>query len=98
MKDRISIQIRKHWDFYLWDKDFNKWTDKDREDFYKLEASETKPVTIEKVKRHTTKPKKIQRILDGKIYNSLHECMRDNNITGTVLYGYISTNLYYTLL
>jgi hypothetical protein len=36
MKDRIRQQMIKHPNHLLWDKDFIKWSNQDREDFEKL--------------------------------------------------------------
>jgi hypothetical protein len=80
MKDRIRQQMIKHPNHLLWDKDFIKWSNQDREDFEKLAKIKTKPTTKEKVQRHTTRPKQVKRLLDGKIYTSVQQCMKDNNL------------------
>jgi hypothetical protein len=48
MKDRIRQQMIKHPNHLLWDKDFIKWSNQDREDFEKLAKIKTKPTTKEK--------------------------------------------------
>jgi hypothetical protein len=48
MKDRIRQQMIKHPNHLLWDKDFIKWSNQDREDFEKLANIKTKPTTKEK--------------------------------------------------
>jgi hypothetical protein len=52
MKDRIRQQMIKHPNHLLWDKDFIKWSNQDREDFEKLAKIKTKPTTKEKYKAY----------------------------------------------
>jgi hypothetical protein len=98
MKDRIRQQMIKHPNHLLWNKDLNKWDKFDLEIFEKLVNIETKPTTKEKVQRHTTRPKQVKRLLDGKIYTSVQQCMKDNNLGSTLMYRYINTNQHFTRL
>jgi hypothetical protein len=59
MKDRIRQQMIKHPNHLLWDKDFIKWSNQDREDFEKL-AKIKKAYNEGKSTRHTTRPKQVK--------------------------------------
>jgi hypothetical protein len=79
MKDRIRQQMIKHLITYYGIKILLNGATK-IERFEKLAKIKTKPTTKEKVQRHTTRPKQVKRLLDGKIYTSVQQCMKDNNL------------------
>ncbi len=75
--ERIRVQMKKHPNSSLWNKDRNKWTKDDDKEFERLESGKSlKPSGKSRI--YGGSPVKVIRISDGYIYKSVRECMNQN--------------------
>lgn len=72
----------------LWNKPLNKWSEEDRKTFYSLEQK-TAP------NWKAVNSKKVIRVCDGKIYNSISECRRENGLCKVIMDRKLKAGLEY---
>ena len=86
-------------DHRLWNKDLNKWDDNDKKLFEKLCISKERPIKILK-KPHEKKVfrRKVIRLSDGKIYNSIQQCRLENGFYNTEMYNLLKEETKYKKL
>ena len=83
----------------LWDKDFNKWDNKDKELFEKLCVSKVKlRKSLKSPLEKNIIRKKVIRVSDGKEYNSIHQCRIENDFYNSKMYDLIKEGIKFKLL
>jgi len=85
--------IKKYPNSILWDKDKNKWTEFDLKDLNLMKKG-IDPIQHNK-KKYGLNAVKIQRVCDGKIYDSITDCRSDNNYCKATIYKIINEGIYF---
>ena len=83
----------------LWDKDFNKWDNKDKDLFEKLCISKVElPRGLKLPLEKNIIRKKVIRLSDGKEYNSIQACRIDNKFYNSKMYDLIKEGIKFKVL
>jgi hypothetical protein len=110
LKETLRAQMIRTPNIYLWDKDLSTWDDYDRRYFNELKNGSTavkrNPKTIlhgyKKIEIGTRKKGgralKVERIADGKIYDSITDCRFDNHISKSKIFDLLAQNLLFKRL
>lgn len=97
MIERIRTQMIKHPFHQLWDKSFNKWSDKDRVVFNELEQG----VIAVKEKQKSNRiyeTIKVLRTSDGMIFKSVTECVKLNGFHTVEMQRLLNENIQFKRL
>lgn len=79
--------LRKHPSSQLWNKVIINWTDEDKKEYLKLKYG------IVNKKKKNLSDKKVIRISDGTIYESIVECAKNNNVIYQVVYNNVNGSI-----
>ena len=77
----------------IWDKDMDKWSPEDISDFERMKKG-INPMQKSK-KKYGLNAVKIQRVSDGKEYESITDCRSDNNYCKATMYNIINAGIYF---
>lgn len=83
---KIREAMKKNPHHRLWDKPINKWTEKEKEEFENLSKKE-KNIWKQAVSI------KVERISDGKVYESISECRRQNGLCKVIMYRKLESGI-----
>jgi len=93
--ERLRKQMLKNPYSKLWDKDLNKWND---EDIARLCALENGTIQAITPRKKVAQFNRVIRVADGKIYNSITDCIADNNSYKVKMYNLINEGIHYKRL
>ena len=85
---QVLETLRKYPKSSLWNYEHRKWNDEQRQQFEELRTGIKKPKKEAMIRENYAKPhlmKKIIRVSDGKVYESIKDCALKNSLSATAI-------------